>query len=137
MLSQDIWSVDLIQAKIQSKIASLLSCRERLLKIESSTLDLSIGSKAQELLEVQKNLEDELKKALSIIDRINLGAYSISDVINLLSFYYRVDRHISEVSSLERDFQTGPKKENKFSGFEILVMSLIGGGVLYGITRGK
>jgi len=135
MLSQELTELDWIKSKIQSRIGEFLLLKEKLLKIKSTSLDLNIQAEAESLLSKQKSLEDDLTKAQKIIEKIELGLYSLSDIAFLGTTYYQMEKHISDVKDLEEKFIAGPKQEAKMSGFEFLILSLIGGAILYGLMQ--
>jgi len=137
MLSQELTNIDWIKSKIQSRIGTFLLLKEKLLKIKSTSLDLNVQAKAEALLERQKSLEEDLSKAQKIIEQINLGVYSLSDIVFLGTTYYEMEKQISDVEDLEQEYISGPKQEVKMTGFEFLILSLIGGGIIYGLFAGK
>ena len=126
--------IDTILAKIQSRVAEFLQDREILVTIISNTQDLQIKEGATALLQVQSDLESRLSDALKTVDLIKSDAYTMSDVLSVGSFYASMEKHISDVNDL-RDKNVGTPQSAGMSGFEMLILSVIAGGIVYGITK--
>lgn len=136
-LSQEPLEIERIKALIQSRLGKFLALRETLLNIRNFSLDLNIRTKAEALLSIQSDLEKELSNGLKIMENIDRGVYSMSDLITLGTLSYGIEKQINDVSDLEKEYVSGPKEETKMTGFELLVLSLIGGVLVYAFTRGR
>ena len=103
MLSQGgLNPVDVIAAKIQSRIAIFLTLKETLIGLINQG-SVSVSSNATELYTVQGVLESRLNKALADIDKFKSGAWTLSDVATLTMFYTDMEKHIKNVHNLEKE----------------------------------
>ncbi len=92
--------IDEIIAKVQTRMATFLQCREKLTRMASS-VDIGIADKAVSLLEEQTKLETELSANLTRIEQIkSTGQWAWTDITGLGMFYYNVERHISGTGDL-------------------------------------
>jgi hypothetical protein len=130
MLSQDLFEADWIISRIQARIGTFLTLKDKIVKIKDTTLDLNVKSEAEGLLQTQKELEDQLSEGLKTIDKIKAGAYSISDIINLGYLYYSIEKQIKDVSELETKWAGAPKEEG-LSSTQKLILAAVAGGLIY------
>lgn len=101
MLSQsDLNPVDVIAAKIQTRIATFLSLKEPLITLTKYPID-SISSEANDLYTVQGVLESQLADNLKLIDVMKSGAWNFSNVASLGVFYSEMEKHITNVHKLQ------------------------------------
>lgn len=93
-------AVDEVVAKVQSRIATFLLCREKLTKL-SKNQDHTIGDNASIMLDQQTKLESELSAVLGEITAIRAGgSWGFSDITILGGFYYNLERHIKGTDDL-------------------------------------
>ena len=90
-----------LEAKIQSKVANFLILKERIVNLVRYPSP-SIQTKAKELLIIQNQLEKKLQEVLDTIDVIKSGSWSFSNIIDISSFYARMEKQFSEVNKLEK-----------------------------------
>lgn len=104
MLADDTFLSPLltIESKIQSRVATFLLSREKLIKLSKSS-SITVSDKAKILLVVQSNLESQLTNALGMIERLKTGAWTFSEIAGLTTFGYSLDRQIRDVEELERE----------------------------------
>ena len=94
-------AMDELVAKIQSRIATFLLCREKLTKLVTNNPDHTIGDDSAIMLKEQTRLEGELSTVLGRITTIQSGGpWSFSDVTTIGGFYYNLERHISGTEGL-------------------------------------
>jgi uncharacterized protein YoxC len=106
-MSQEI---DLIIAKIQSKVGEFLLCREKLTKLVNHP-DIIIKVDADSLLSDQNTLEVDLNQALAKIDQIKAGNWTLSDISDLGQFAYSLNQHIENTDKLVKKAQGIPEEE--------------------------
>lgn len=94
--------VDVIAAKIQSRIATFLTIKERLIGLINQG-SISVSSKATELYTVQRVLESQLNQALNKIEVMKSGSWTLSDVASLGVFYSEMEKQIKNVQKLEEE----------------------------------
>ncbi len=93
-------AMDELVAKIQSRIATFLLCREKLTKLVTNS-DHTIGDNSAIMLQEQTRLEGELSTVLGRITTIQSGGpWSFSDITTIGGFYYNLERHISGTEDL-------------------------------------
>ncbi len=126
--------IDDIQASIQGRVGEFLTARQKLTTIFNNTQDLSIKEEATGLLGSQSYLEDQLAEANNTIQRVKTDSYSISDIIAVGSFYAQMEKHLYDVNDLYTRYGGGAQQAG-MSGFEYLILALIAGGMIYGITK--
>ena len=90
---------DSIEAKIQAKIGQFLGLKSKLVKLRRVT-SIDVKSQVEKLYKRQSLLENELKIALSKIENIKKGAYTMGDVIQIGAFATAMTRQIKDVNSL-------------------------------------
>ncbi len=126
--------IDDLQTQIQARVGEFLAAKQKLTTILNTTQDLSIKEEATGLLGSQSYLEDQLAVALNTIQSIKTDSYAISDIIAVGSFYAQMEKHLYDVNDLYGRYTSGPQQAG-MSGFEYLLLALIAGGMLYGITK--
>ncbi len=130
--------IQVIEAKVQSRVADFLKCKEILINLSQSS-NVEIRTEATGLLAQQKKLEDELSNVLKIIERVKSDIYSISDIIQAGSFAALMEKHIRNVEDLQKKAQSlgaEPIKAGLIDSSK-LVWILLGFGILAWISRRK
>ena len=123
-----------ITAMIQAQVGAFLICRQTLTNIQSQSTDPNILAQAASLLETQTTLENELTTVNSTISNIQAGgSYSASDIANIVAFFGEMEYQMNNVSNLQAAFSGSPMG---MSGFELLILAILAGGIVYGLTRG-
>jgi hypothetical protein len=126
--------IDDLATQIQARVGEFLAAKQKLTTIVNTTQDLSIKEEATGLLGTQSYLEDQLAVSLNTIQSIKTSSYSISDIIDVGSFYAQMEKQLYDVDDLYIRYTSGPQQAG-MSGFEYLILALIAGGMLYGITK--
>jgi hypothetical protein len=123
-----------LETQIQARVGEFLSAKQKLTTISNTTQDLSIKEEAIELLGTQSYLEDQLAETLNTIQKVKTDSYSISDIIAVGSFYAQMELHLHNVNNLYEKYGGAPQQAG-MSGFEYLILALIAGGMIYGLTK--
>jgi len=123
-----------LETQIQARVGEFLSAKQKLATISNTTQDLSIKEEAIELLGTQSYLEDQLAETLNTIQKVKTDSYSISDIIAVGSFYAQMELHLHNVNNLYEKYGGAPQQAG-MSGFEYLILALIAGGMIYGLTK--
>lgn len=126
--------IDDLEIQIQGRVGEFLIAKQKLTTISNTTQDLSIKEEAIELLGSQNYLEGQLAETLNVIQRVKTDSYSISDIVAVGSFYAQMELHLYDVNDLYERYG-GASQQAGMSGFEYLILALIAGGMLYGITK--
>lgn len=93
-------AIDEVVAKIQARVAIFLLCREKLTKLAKNS-DYTIADNAGLMLPEQTKLESDLSAILAEVNTIqSTGNWSFSDITNIGTFYYSLERHISGTDDL-------------------------------------
>lgn len=96
-----------IQAKIQSRVAILLSLREPLLKLNKDKRP-KISQRSKALLVEQERLEKELPKVTAELEKSKVkGGWSF-----ITGFYPAMNKHIDNANQLIKDSGGVPKNGN-------------------------
>lgn len=122
-----------IQINIQARLGEFLSSKQKLNTIASSALDPSIKDEAIGLMGAQLDLESQLPGITSIIDRVKTDTYTMSDIITAGAFYAMMEKHLYDVNDLYGRY-SGTAQAG-MTGFEYLILALVAGGMIYGLTR--
>ena len=95
-----------VEAKIQSRVATFLLSKEKLLKLAKSS-SITVSDRAKSLLASQDSLQGQLANALASIERLKAGAWTFSEVANLTAYAYSMDKQIRNVEDLEKESAKG------------------------------
>lgn len=95
-----------VEAKIQSRVATFLLSKEKLVKLVGSS-SIPISDKARALLAVQDSLQNQLPSMLATVERLKVGAWTFSEVANLTAFAYSMDKQIRDVEDLGKEAVKG------------------------------
>lgn len=110
--------IDLLSAKIQSRIAKFLMCRETLVRAQGKG-DSVTKNKINVLLKDQGSLEKQLPQVLEDIDKIKSGDYSIQLMYVIGQFYYSLENHIKAVGSIGSNSAVSADEKFDISNFDI------------------
>jgi len=109
--SGSLHPLEVIEGKIQSKIAQFLSLKEPLINLKAHP-SISIQDRAVELLAMQKILEEELANVLINIEQFKSGAWNFGEVAQVGDFANRLFGQISDVQKLQQQVnQSGPVEQ--------------------------
>jgi hypothetical protein len=96
--------IDDLKAQIQGYVAEFLACRTKLNEMTKSPV-LTIADKANELLANQGVLEPQLQTSLALIDKIQMDAYSMSDITTIAAFVPSMVSQINNTNDLWNEYQ--------------------------------
>ncbi len=116
---------DELVAKIQSRIAAFLLCREKLVRMAKGTTISGVKSKEEidiqalssQQLQTQTDLEGKLSEVLGKIGVIQSGgSWGFDEISDIGVFYYNLERHIKAVGDLWTRFNNSGGGNGHASG---------------------
>lgn len=123
--------VEVIEGKIQAKVARFLSLKEDLNNLRSSSM-LNIRQKAEKLYVAQGALELDLATNLERIKIMKSGAWDVSGIVQVGAFAMEMVKQISNVEDLRKQAQQlgASEQTSAVTGIGEMLLSPVGLGLM-------